>query len=477
MHHKEKRKDIIRRVIVYIVMTVSVVAMLGLCLFFVLGYSVDEKTGKTERGGLIQFRSFPETATVSLDGSVQSTATPSKANALAGYHSVTMNKKGYREWKKNTTLKSGELLWLNALLVPQTVKTGKAMQFNEMTSFVVSPDKKWAAVTEKAADPVVKVIDLRNPEKPLLTPIVLTQEITGEVKPTDSFSITEWDFGSRYILVRHTSGAETHWIRVDRADSKNSKNISTTLDVAISEQHFSGTGGNVFYGLSGGALRKFNIDQNTISSPVAVSVDSFQLYKDNILAYVTKKDGMQTVGYYMEGDKKPTTIKTFRDEFPVRVTTSSYFNDNYIAIAHGNDVEVFMNPQSSDKKRITKFSMKEPVQWVYFSYNGQFVVAQHGSALASYNLERDEKFSYTIPGNPAYIGTEHLQWLDDFHLWSDQGNSLVIFEFDGSNPQTIGSVTPGYDVSLSENGKRMFSIGTATTGTTKTLQSSLMVIE
>lgn len=478
MHHSRKKRDLIRRTIIYIAMTVAVVILVGLCLFFVLGYSIDEKTGKTEQGGLVQFRSFPDTATVTVNGATLGSTTPTKSNQLAGYHSFTMAKKGYRTWSKNTNLKPGELLWLNALLLPKKITTQQVVDFPTLSSLVASPDRKWIIAHETAYKPELVLVDIRDEKKPQTSRLALPNDIVGEIKETDTFRIKEWDFGSRYVLVEHVRvDGTSEWLRVDRTDEKNTINISTLFNLPLSDMHFSGTSGNVLYALSGGSLRKFDIGQKTASAAIAAGVESFYLYKDNVLGYVVAKPPVRTAYYYKDGDKTATKVVTYTDDLPIQVSVAEYYDDVYVIVGHGAQASITKNPQDRAKKTaITTLTLPSGVQWVYFSYNGQFAVAQSGSSLVSYDLERGKASSFTIPGNPTYVGQEKLRWLDDFHFWSDQGGSLNIFEYDGSNPQSVSAIAPGYGVTLSDNGKRLFSV-IDSVGGHKALQSATLVIE
>lgn len=458
-------------------MTISVLVLVGVCLFFVLGYSVDQKTGQAEQGGLMQFRSFPDAGTVSVDGNQLSFKTPTKTNSSAGYHSISMSKDKYRDWNKSITLNKGELVWFNALFIPKTITTNTATQFPQLSSLLVSPDKKWIAATEAQNSPAIKLIDLRDEMKPKIETIALPVEITGPVQPEDSFKIEEWDFGSRYLLVTHTTKDKVDWIRVDRSDKTKTKNISQTLALPIARQHFAGTSGNVFFALSNNTVRKLNIDQNTISSPIATDVQDFELYRDNQLIFLTTKDAVQTVSVYKDGDKMPTNVRTFNDSLATDIALSSYYNESYASILHGDKTEIIKNPfSSSQKKTVHTFNMSPAPQWTFFSNNGQFIVTQQGAQLATYDLERKLLHKFSIPGAPEYTRTDRLEWLDDFHFWSDNKDTLSIFEFDGSNPEAIGAVAGGFDVTLSTNGKRLFSVGQAE-GATRTLQSSVMIIE
>ncbi len=477
MHNqKNRRKEIFWRTVIYLVMTMAVFVLAGLSLFLVLGYNLDNK-GRAEQGGLIQYRSFPDGASVRLDGILQSANTPSKSTANAGRHNVSFERKDYRSWNKDVTLNRGELLWLNALLVPKSITTNEVHQFDGVSSFVASPDKKWIAVIEKANEPSLKIIDIRDEKKPRISTLKIPDEITKTATPEDIFTIAEWDFGSRYLLVKHTSGQSTEWLRLDRSDESNAENISRNLKLSISEAHFAGTSGNLFFALSDATLRKLNIDQNTSSTPISEDVKEFQLYKDNRIALVSVKDDEQVVSVYKDGDKRPTEVTRFKGVEPsVDVALSSYFEDDYIAYSRGDEAHIIKNPFDSPRS-VATVKLDPAISWLYFSNNGQFLIAQYGSKLISYDLERNLSSLFSIPGDPVYTGTKHLEWLDDFHLWSDSGGTLSIFEFDGTNGEVIGNITQGFDVTLSNNGKRLFSLGVNESTKKPVLQSSVMVLE
>lgn len=474
---KQRRRDLTKRTLTYLTMTLSVLFLVVVCVFIILGYSVDGG-GQPEQGGLLQFRSFPTGATVSIDGAKQNFTTNGKKNASFGHHSVNMSLAKYRDWTKNFDLGRGELLWLNALLVPERITTSEIQPFDNLSNIKVSPDKKWIAVVEKPFEAKLKLIDIRDEKNPKTTELLIPETIAKSTGPSDVFKIVEWDLGSRYILVAHTTGDKTEWLRLDRSDSANGRNISTLKNSTISDAHFIGTSGNLFYTLSAGLIHKIDLGSTDAPKVIAENVRSFQLYKDDRIAYISALPSQQSVNYYNGTQSKAYLVKNFKpDQTNVQSAVSSYFNDDYQAVSYGTTIEVVKNPLSGNQQVVAKFNQASGVQWLYFSNNGRFVVAQNGSNLSVYDLERKQNFVFTIPSNPQYTLDHHLKWLDDFHFISDVGGILTLFEFDGDNIETIGNVTQGYDITLSDNGKRLFYIGTNSVTGKLALQSSVMVVE
>ncbi len=473
---RRRRNDIIARSLIYLLMTTVVIFLALVCLFIVLGYSINQKTGSPQQGGLIQFRSFPDGATVRVDGQSQSFTTPNKATTEAAAHSVDMNKKDYRAWNKSFTLKRGELLWLNARLVPNLITTDEAKQFDTLAQTVASPDKKWIAALEKPNLAELKIIDVRDEKRPKSVSLKIPAGIMKPLAPTDTFEITEWDFGSRYLLAKHVSGATTEWLRIDRSDETNAKNLTSEFKLDLAQLHFRGTNGTNFYGMSGGELRKLQLGQTPLPA-IAQNVSEFNLYGGNKLGFITLKNNQQLVQVYEDGGEAPAVVETLPAQPAAHITLTSFFGDGYAAVSQGSEARLIKRPFDAKPRVAAKLHVTPDITWLYFSPNGQFLIAQNGQAVTSYNLERDQATSFTIPGTGPYTRSGPLQWLDDFYFWSDMGGTLRMFEFDGSNPEVINNVTPGQNVSLSDNGKRLFSIGTNTTTKKPVLQSSVMVIE
>ncbi len=94
-----KQKIIIQRAIIYALMTISVIGLVVVLVFVMLGYQFDSSEGKIEQGGLVQFDSRPAGATVSIDGTVFGTRTASKTTMKAGHHDIEMKLKGYEAWR------------------------------------------------------------------------------------------------------------------------------------------------------------------------------------------------------------------------------------------------------------------------------------------------------------------------------------------------------------------------------------------
>lgn len=478
MHqHGSKRKQIALRFFSYGVMTFATIVISFVCILLILGYQFDLQKGTVAQGGLIQFRSFPSAATIQLDGKALSFKTPGKYNVDTGKHSVTMTRAGYREWSKSFAIKAGELRWLNYVrFVPDSITTTPLRRFEALTASLPSPDRKWLALYEAADKPEFVIADIRD-EKNLKyqtfsMPAGAYTSVEGQ---PSTFTLKEWDFGARYVLIQHRVGDRVEFIRVDRTDAGTAKNITTQFNLPMSDIHFSGTSGNVFYALSGTDIRKFDISAGTVSEPLATNVTSFQLFKENTIAYTATKEAQQTVGVIIDG--KATVVRAYDTSVPVFVDINEYFDHFYLAIGRGTTVDVIKDPSVAAGKSTKPFAsaiFAEGVQWVRVSANGRFVTAGTGNHYVTYDIETAETSTTALPGVAANL-TQPLQWLDDYYFVSDADGTLRLSEFDGMNQNIITDSAPGFKSTLSEDGKFLYSISKDASGFS--LQSSKMTTD
>lgn len=448
----------------YGVMTAAVIAISTICLLLVLGYRFDFGARTVEQGGLLQFRSVPEGAKIVLNNQELSFVTPGKRNVDVGTHEVRMKRDGYREWAKTVTVKAGELRWLNyARLIPQNLTTTTVQEFPTLADEKPSPDRKWIALLPAADKPELTIVDIR-PTKPVSATFVLPSgSYTNVEGQPHVFSIVEWDFGSRFLLLKHVVADKTEFIKIDRTNAAATQNLTTLFSVALSDVHFSGTSGNIFYGLETTNLRKLDSGAGTITQPLIKDVTRFTLYKTDTVAFTTHTG--RTVGAGVYVNQKAYIVRTYDDTVPVLAEVTSYFSKNYLAVSRGTQVEIIKEPELSkgNSAATPKTSLPAGVQWLRFGTSGRFTVAGNGTQYVLYDIETAEKFTVNLPGTAADT-SKPLQWLDDYSLVSSADKDLRITDFDGGNQQVIVDAEPGFAVSLNDDGKLLYSVARTQSG-------------
>lgn len=485
-HQPPKRKQLIRRIVSYGVMSTAVVVLVTILVFVMLGYRYNGNDGKIEQGGLVQFDSQPNGANVTIDNIPFRTRTPSKTTLSSGQHSITMERSGYHAWQKMVDIVPGSILWLSyTRFIPTTLTPENMADFSTVTSTAVSPDDRWFAIKEKADTPEVKLADISG-DKVATSAITIpsesyTQPTAGK---TQSFTIMDWDAGSRYLMVKHSYGGDRlEWLAVDTRDVAATKNVTKLLDIQATKMVFSGNDSQILYAQIGRDVRKIDLGAATLSRPLVTNVAEFSIFDQRTIAYSTVLDPetkTRTVGYYEDGDKDVNVIRSFKDDgkAQLHLALGRYFGNMYEAIAYGDKVTIYTGdlPTSTaeaDKlKEVASMDFAGGTQYLSTRTSGRFIIAQRGDTYKTYDLELKKETTTKLKGTGKVA--DKLEWIDGYMPWSDRDGTLRLYEFDGSNQHDIMQVAPGFSVTLSANEKYLYGIGKS--GSTYHLERVQMIL-
>ncbi len=468
-HQPSKRKLLIRRVVSYGIMTIAVITLVTVLVFIMLGYRYNGNDGKVEQGGLVQFDTQPNGANVTIDNLPFGTRTPTRSTLTSGSHAITMNRSGYDAWKKTVDVIPGSVLWLSyARLVPTQLKPESTANFTAVTSTAVSPDDKWMAVKEKADTPEIKLSDISNDKVATSTITIPSEEYTSPAQgKTQSFTIMDWDAGSRYLMIKHSYGGDRfEWLVVDTRDASATKNVTKLLDIQATKMVFSGNDSQILYTQIGSDVRKIDLGAATLSRPLVRDVAEFSIFDQRTIAYVTTLDPdtkTRSVGYYEDGDQNANTIRSFQDDGkkPLHLALGRYFGTMYEAIAYGDKVTIYTSDdlpttaqEASKLKEVASMDVAGGVQYLSNRTSGRFVIAQRGNTFKTYDLELKKETTTKLKS----ASVKKLDWLDGYIAYDDGNGMLRLYEFDGANQHDIMPVAPGFEVTLSPNEKYLYGI-------------------
>lgn len=467
-----KKQLLIRRVILSAIATLAVLIIATVTIFFMLGYRLDSGNGRLEQGALLQFDSQPSGADVYVDGRNIGSRTATKQTVVTGTHTVKMSKNGYRDWNRTLDLPAGTLTWLDyTRFVPNERPVETVTNYQTLVGLTMTQDSRWALAQEKADLPVFHLVDLRS-EDVKSTLLTLPADSYSEATTdgvTHSFSMGEWDSGSRYILVKHLYRDQTEWLVVDTQNVSETVNVTRLLGVNFKDLQFVGTSGKNLYGLTtDGAIRRVDLSAATISRAFVTHADTFDIFDNKIISYVgiDANDATKRVaGVYRDGDESPHVLRSVvSTDVVLKIAVGHYFSKDYVAIAEGNIVTIlegsYPTSSSQDDSSLSKLASLElagAVSALSFSPGSDYIIAQSGETFKSYEIEHTRADVGMISVTNQAATT--LKWLDDAHLWNDDGGTLTMRDFNGINASTIMTVEPGFAADLSQNGRFFYAVG------------------
>ena len=470
MHMKRelsKRRQPLVRTAVYSLMTIAVVTIVMLLMLVVLGYQFNERDGRLEQGGLLQFASVPTGAAVTLDNNRLGPRTNSKSNVDVGSHSVSFDLNGYRTWKKTIDIKAGQIGWLSyARLIPSKITPISVRSFATLSGALASPRQNYMLLHEAADQPTFVLANIQGDTVQYASLTLPASSYTPPtVGKTQSFTLESWSENEAAAIVKHVyDDDKTEWLLLDRDSPDRSINITTMFGIAPSKLQFAGKGDRLLFAQIDDTVRRINLDEQTLSRPLASKVTYFTGYDDKTIAYATSANDkhQRTVGYAAVDVETPMTLGTFADDGkPLYVTMSTYFNQRYVVMLHGSSltVEAGSLPTKDNKgtlKKIATATVTEGASDLSLEHNSRFAIMQLPNGFATYDIELD-KYDETQWATQS-ASPRPLKWLDQYMLWSDNGGQLRLYEFDGANQQNIMPVTEGFAVSVSPNDKFIYGI-------------------
>lgn len=463
-----KRRQPLVRAAIYTAMTVTVAVIVTLLTFVVLGYQFNERDGRIEQGGLLQFASVPQGANVTVDELKLGTRTNTKTQTYAGTHSVSYDLNGYRTWAKTITVNAGQIGWLSyARLIPTNITPQTIRTYATLSDVLSSPQHNYMLIHEAADQPV---FTLGNIQSDTVRYTDLTLPASSYTAPVEgkahSFVADSWSRDEQAVLVRHTfDDGKLEWVLLNRSDPAKSVNINKLFGIDPSRLQFAGGGSRLLFVQTNDIVRRINLDEQTLSRPLATRVDTFTGYDDKTITYATAPDDKQlrTVGYAAVDIEQPISIVTYpADGKVLNAAMATYFSQRYVVVLHGETLTIQAGtlPTAETKaklKTIVTQTVPAGASNLVMSRNSRFVIMQLTDGYAVYDIEL-MKFDKTAWAVPPTGVTRPLMWLDDYMLWSDNGNQLRLYEFDGANQQNIMPVSEGFSVSISPNDKFIYGI-------------------
>ncbi len=475
-----KRRQLIKRVAVYSLMTLGVVGLVTFLVFIMLGYRFNRSTSTIQQGGLVQFASRPIDASVTIGKAALGDLTPSKITINPGNYDVTMNKKGYHGWSKNIDVKSGEVLWLNyTQLVPTTVRTDQLTKFDTLSQAKSSPNGDRYALVTDATKPIVSFLDITG-STPRQTNITIpTALIPADKTPT--YVLTEWANDSDRILLTMSYENVVERLLVDRRDAERTVNISKSYEADIADATFDPRSSErVIIRTSKGEVRLIDTANDSLSSVLATNVSAMSLYdNDAILVVQDVAEGGQSIGYVSLGSNEVRELKRIASREKTTFAIAEYFYEPYVAVATGTQLDVYKVGSLPSSKSDTAITMTNvhsavlpaAVDYLSMRTGGRFVVAQYAGGVQNYDLELDKQM---LTSFKAPVGGE-LRWLDKYHFYVTSGTDLQVMEFDGANPHSITPLATDFDVVQSDDGRFIYSLQKTDVGFA--LQRSRMILE
>jgi PEGA domain. len=442
--HLNTRKQFIKRVITYCLMTLAVIIGVAGTTAWILGYRLNfQEEQSVERITLLQFGSFPTGANVFVNDQQLNFNTPGRYDsARPGENELKYQLEGYHNWQTTVHLEPAEVRWMNyARMVPNEIVSTDSLEVVNFYQAVSAPNGNLILLHEVAETPKFKIIDISDPNNAKVTEIEIPEAVlVGEVR---NIHIVEWDSNSTFILLNQDGNI----LRLDRRDPTNTINLTDFFGVKIDDPHFLNGNSNIVFGLTDTSLRRFDIRAKTTSAPLVTDVVSYEAYGDGKLSYVSQIDGKQNVGVFFKD--KNYTMGTFDDIKETFASFVNYYRDDFFIFARDSKIEIIKHPFSNNSSEVTILETSFKADHLFHNGGGRMILATSGNEVFTYDLETKVEYGFDLESFD-----KKPFWLDDFHLGYVHDGELKMIEFSGDNRESLVPAT-NFGV-FSSNNERLF---------------------
>jgi hypothetical protein len=222
------------------------------------------------------------------------------------------------------------------------------------------------------------------------------------------------------------------------------------------------------YNNSAGAddsLETATLSTGNVLTPYLQDVLAYQSYGNNTMLYVTG-DGAPTGKVLLKllSGSQTITIRSLPISPTYLVNLTEYSGVLYVAAGATSDgqIYVYQNPISQFSNQqgtiipSQELSVTQP-NYLTFSDNAQFIAVESGTHFGVYDVENEKAYSYTktLPLDPPQLSAS---WMDGDRLVYVSGGKLIVFDYDGTNQQTLMNASSAYLPVFSSNYQYVFSL-------------------
>lgn len=421
--HK-KHMETVRLLITETIMVIVIIVTAIILTFVAMGYNLD-KNGELGQSGLVQLRSFPSGASITIDGDTIIPRTTASRMLTAGDHTIKLTKDGYDSWEKTITSESGRLLKLEYMRLFYQNRTPEVMrEFDgELLFFAPTPNRDFAMLIQKN-NSKWNYLDLRGDDA-VSTEIDLTELLTG----LDVKTVT-WNENSDKLLVRAERKNETEWLLVNAKNVKESVNLSKEFAMNFTEIRFMTDSGDKLIALENGNLRTIEMGGKTVSQVLASTVKKYDFVGEDIV-YL---DAKQQLGFISGANT--AIAKEFEANSLVNVVISDYIGDKYLTITENDKMTIYRGDFPNGERGINDMEkvLEETISFtpslLEIRGNNELIIARDGRQIAVFDAEARKLHQFELDTEAPFL-------IDGYMIGEIVDGKLIVMDFDGTNKRTI----------------------------------------
>lgn len=467
---KKKKLNKIRVITTNIFMGITIVAIAGILTLLAMGYSLS-RDGGLEQSGLLQVKSTPSGATVTINGDTQFYRTEMSKMLSGDTHNVLVTKSGYDTWEANVNIETGLLTridWVRLFPLEKTIET--VHSYDSLRLVSVSPESHYFLLLPNDS-PKAQIIDIRSDEVKYKTLDFATAlHLEKNTIPIGQLDIIAWNSNNTKFLLKWTHEEIVEWHLIDTQKTESSINLTQAFQLNFTDLQIVDDAATKIWALESGNLRLIHVDTTTISSILVSNIDTIYSNAEAIALIKTNPTtSKRTVELYKEGEKGTTTLHKLPEDATSVIAMGSNWTGDWVAYTVNERFFVlsgkYPSYETAKSAKTFKTIFENDLDFVPTAITPnpteRFAIASADTKISAADIEIGERYYYEFSSN------DKINWLDNFLLWSDHDNTLTVIDFNGLNRRSLGDIATGYTLGLTSNNRWLYFISSKTTEATE----------
>ena len=468
----------------YVLIGVAIIIATIILLYQAYGFGLNRK-GSVIQNGLLFFSSQPRPADIYINGRLSKSKTNTRLVLPSGLYTIKLDKAGYRPWERTIELDGGKVAHYDyPLLFPRNIITSTLRGYAAAPTLATqSLDRRWVLVAQVGSMTSFDVYDLKNPAK---EPVVITLPVNLLTKATaaESWQASEWADDNQHLVLQHLYDGKIEYILVNRTAPSESVNLNQTLAASPTKLTLNDKKYDQYYLYNSDATLQTASLKNPTVTILLNHVLSYQTYGNDSVLYVTDEGAVTakvTVKFIENG--QTYVVRSLPAGTTYLLNLTKYSGTFYFAIAAAseNKAYVYRDPIGQINARVVRVPVPTQVlrvdnpNYLGFSSNAQFIVAENGQQFGVYDIENKRGYNYRT-SQPLDAPQAHASWMDGNRLNYVSGGKLLVFDYDYTNKQTLLTTAPSYLPFFAPDYQHMYTLAPSTiAGQLNFTQTSLLI--
>jgi hypothetical protein len=372
---------------------------------------------------------------------------------------MKLTRPGYRPWVRSLGVEGGSVEHFDyPVLFPTKIVTTTLKQYTGQPDLITqSPNGQWLLTQDTSDANTFDEYNLSNPKQIATTPALtlsIPNTIFSSSQPTVSWSLVSWFGDNNHVILKRNYAGGSEYILFDRQTPADSVDLTSTLKL-------DDTTTISFYNNKYDEYYLYDSADNSLSEaslsnpqPVSVlkGVLAFDAYANNAIVYVTAS-GAPTGKVFinvLQGTQVFHVSEMDSGMSDYLVAMTQYSGNWYVAFTSSGEGKVYLyeNPVADLQNQANQplvplaiLTISQP-SFLSFSGNSQILAAQDGGVFATYDILNQNEYSYHVGSDIA--STQQATWMDNYHFTVVSDSKLLVFDYDGSNLQTLQPAVAGF---------------------------------